>query len=182
MLETADSLKHIKVRFLFPDKEELGLIGSKGYIKNHGVSDVAGVVSFDMCGIGNAFGIWDIQDNLENSAIVRALQNAGTVLNVYNATHGPVPRYSSDHHEFFLKGVPAVGVTILPKEDESILRDYMANPYAFKWLSISNRPVIFQTYHKAEDRPDTVEPKALDITAQIIVKTITEFDQLMGSD
>jgi aminopeptidase S len=175
-LRASDPLKNIKVRFLFPDKEEIGLVGAQGYIKNHGVKNIVGVASFEMCGIGDAFGIWDIRGNLENSNIVKALQQAGKDLGVHNETHGPVPRYSSDHHRFFLKGVPAIGVTVLPKTDGQTLRDYIANPNAFKWVRTANRPIIFQTYHSPEDLPSTINPKALDMTARIIVETVKAFD------
>ncbi len=182
MLAGGDPLQHIKLRFLFPDMEELGLIGSRNYIKNQGVDDVIGVISFEMCGIGDAFGIWDVRDGLAASLPVRALQAAGDANNVYNATHGPVPRYSSDHHVFFLEGIPAVGVTMLPKTDETVLRDYIENPNAFKWISTSNRPTIFQTYHTAEDTPATLNPETLEMTARIIVSTAQELDRLAGEE
>lgn len=175
-LRASGPLENINVRFLFPDKEEVGLVGAQGYIENHGVENIVGVASFEMCGIGDAFGIWDIRGDLESSNIVKALQQAGKDVGVYNETHGPVPRYSSDHHRFFLKGVPAVGVTVLPKTDGQTLRDYIANPNAFKWVRTANRPIIFQTYHSPEDLPSTINPKALDMTARIIVETVKAFD------
>ncbi|MEH6526405.1 MAG: M28 family peptidase [Sneathiella sp.] len=178
MLRAAGPLKNINVRFLFPDKEEVGLIGTQGYIKNHGVENVLGVASFEMCGIGDAFGIWDLRDNLESSKIVKAIQQAGKDLGVHNETHGPVPRYSSDHHRFYLTGIPAVGVTVLPEADGQTLRDYIANPNAFRWIRTANRPTIFQTYHSPQDLPSTIDPKALDMTAHIIVETAKIFDQL----
>ncbi len=179
-LQASSPLENIRVRFLFPDKEEIGLIGTKGYIKNYGVENVVGMVSFDMCGIGDAFGIWDVTDDLENSLIVRSLQNAGEIEGIYNGTHGPVPRNSSDHAQFYLNGVPAVGVTVLPKSDEAVLRDYIRNPNAFKWLRVSNRPVIFQTYHTARDLPETIDPAALEMTSRLMVSTVKEFDRLVG--
>jgi len=178
MLRASDAPASIKVRFLFPDKEEIGLIGTKGYIRNHGVENIVGAISFDGCGIGDAYGIWDVRENLSDSVVVKALKKAGNIQGVYHAMHGPVPRYSSDHHEFFLNGVPSVGVTVLPKSDESILREYIANPNAFKWIRKSNRPVLFQTYHSPEDLPTTVEPKALDMTSRIMVETVKQFDLL----
>ncbi|MEH6477501.1 MAG: M28 family peptidase, partial [Sneathiella sp.] len=179
MLRASGSLKNINVRFLFPDKEEVGLIGTQGYIQNQGIENILGVASFEMCGIGDAFGIWDLRDNLERSKIVMALQQAGKDLGVHNETHGLVPRYSSDHHRFYLKGVPAVGVTVLPKTDGQTLRDYIANPNAFKWIRTANRPIIFQTYHSPEDLPSTIDPKALDMTARIIVETVRTFDAML---
>jgi hypothetical protein len=173
-------LGNIKVRFLFPDMEEMGLIGSEGYVKNHGVGDIIGMASFEMCGIGGAFGIWDIQDDLESSLIVKALQAAGEKEGIYNGTIGVIPRNSSDHRVFYREGIPSVGVTIIPESDEKLLREYIMDPNAFKWLSVKNRPRVFQTYHTDKDLPETLDPKALDIASQIIYRTVIEIDRLSG--
>jgi Peptidase family M28 len=182
MLEASGPFEHIKVRFLFTDMEEIGLLGANGYIKNHGVENILGVASFELCGIGDAFGIWDVHTELEATDVVGALQQAGTALGIYHGTHGPVPRNSSDHEPFFMKGIPAVAVTLLPKSDEEILRDYIDNPNGLKWLSTSNRPTIFQTYHTPNDRPLTISPKALKTAARIMTGMARKFDHIAGGN
>ena len=171
---------HVKVRFLFSDGEEAGLQGAKAYLDAHGADDVLGVASFELCGIGNAFGIWDVHGPAEGALIVRALVAAGEAENVYSAIHGYVPRFSSDHRVFADAGLPAVGVTVLPKPDEAVLREYVDNPNSFKWIFRFLRPTIFQTYHVPEDRPDTVQAEALEMTARIIFQTVKAFDRLAG--
>jgi len=186
-LRDVPPLKNIGVRFLFTDKEESqgngsknNLWGARAYIEQNAVDDLAGVVSFEMCGVGEAFGIWDVRDELGSSAIVKALQEAGKKENIYNGTIGVIPRNYSDHRAFYEQGIPSVGVTIIPKSDEKILREYIMNPNGFKWLNVSNRPKVFQTYHSEADVPETLEPVALELASRIIVRTIQEFDRLSG--
>ena len=77
--------------------------------------------------------------------------------------------------------IPAVGLTVLPREDEQILRDYVANPNGLRWLFRGNRPTIFQTYHTPEDSAATVDPAALEMTARIIARAVRLFDRAIAA-
>ncbi len=171
-LEKSGRLTGIKVRFLFSDGEEAGLQGARQYLAAHGNDNVLGVISLEMCGIGNAFGIWDVYGPAENSRIVRALVKAGRDENVYSGIHGIVPRFSSDHRVFADNGVPAVGVTVIPRADEKVLRDYISHPNRFKWVLRALRPIIFKTYHTAEDRPETISREALGMISRVIFRMV----------
>ncbi len=176
MLEQSGPLTEIRARFLFSDGEEAGLQGAKGYLASHGDDNVLGVVSLELCGIGNAIGIWDVYGTAKNSGIVRALGKAGRDENVYSGIHGVVPRFSSDHRVFAGKGIPAVGVTVIPRADEKALRDYIDHPNRFKWILRALRPTIFQTYHSSKDLPETVSGKALGMMSKIIFRTLRSLD------
>ena len=175
-------LQHIAVDFVFSDGEESGLRGARAFAAAHGTETLAGAASFEMCGIGNAFGIWDVTGKAKGSRIVRALQGAGAQRKIYNGTHGAVPRFGSDHRQFSRLGVPAVGVTILPREDETTLRDYVDHPNSLKWLFPFLRPTIFRTYHTADDRADTIDAAAIAMTARILTTAIVIFDKLAGEE
>ena len=190
LLVDSGPLNNITARFVFTDDEESGLLGAAahraGLARAGGTKlekdKVLGVISFEMCGVGDSFGIWDVEGPAENSAIVRALAQAGAELDIYNGTHGAVPRFGSDHRVFARAGIPAVGVTVLPREDEARLREYVENPNSLKWLFRFMRPAIFRTYHTAGDTPETIDPAALEMTARVIAATVRNLDRLAGSE
>ena len=171
---------HIKLVLLFSDLEEAALAGSRQYARSTDLSNVIGAISFDLCGIGDAVGIWDLRQEEASALIVRALMRASEQEGVYHSTHGPVARFSSDHISFFEKGVPGVGVTIVPREDEARLRAYVDNPNSIRWLIRYFRPRIFRTYHTSEDGPQTVAIPALDLARRVIVGTVRALDAPFG--
>ncbi len=164
--------EEISVRFLFTDGEESGLQGARHHAENQDLTHIFGVASFELCGIGDAFGVWDVVGPALGSPIVEALQKAGDNLKIYNGTHGAVPRFGSDHLAFSKKGLAAVGVTVLPQRDEDKLRSYVEDPNNPKWLLNFVRPTIFQTYHTSGDGPETIEQSALEMTTRLMLETI----------
>lgn len=162
----------LKLRFLFSDGEEAGLHGARHHADASDLSDFFGVVSFEMCGLGDAFGVWDVVGPAVDSPIVEALRRAGGNLGVYHGTHGAVPRFGSDHMAFSRKGLAAVGVTVLPREDEQSLRGYVADPNHPKWLLNFVRPTIFRTYHTSGDGPEIIQSDALNMTTRLMLETV----------
>lgn len=178
----AGAPKRIALKVVFFDDEENGLAGSRHYAATAAPDAIVGVVSLELCGIGDAFGIWDIDEGMEDSLIVRALRAAGKAEGVYAGVHGPVPRFSSDHWSFLERGVPAVGLTVLPRADESTLRAYVADPNSLRWLLRWMRPTIFRTYHTASDSAETVEASALVMVARVVARAVGEADRLIGEE
>ncbi len=176
----AGAPKRIALKVVFFDDEENGLAGSRHYAAGVVPDAIAGVVSLELCGIGDAFGIWDIHEGMEDSLIVRALRAASKAEGVYAGVHGPVPRFPSDHWSFLERGVPAVGLTVLPRADESALRAYVADPNSLRWLLRWMRPTIFRTYHTASDSAETVEAAALAMVARVVARAVGEADRLSG--
>lgn len=168
----------LKVRMIFFDGEERDLAGSRAYVEARDLAPIKGVISLELCGIGDAVGIWDIAEGLADSAVVEAIARAARAEGVYHGTHGPVPRFSSDHWPFQKRGIPAVGLTVLPRADEEVLRAYVADPNALRWLFRFMRPTIFQTYHSPADVSATIEPKALAMAARLVARTAAEFARL----
>lgn len=178
----AGALRHIALKVVFFDDEENGLMGSRHYAASVEPDAIAGVVSLELCGIGDAFGIWGIHEGMEDSLIVRALRAAGKAEGVYSGVHGPVPRFSSDHASFLERGIPAVGLTVLPRDDEATLRAYVADPNSLRWLFRWMRPTIFRAYHTASDRASTLEAAALAMVSRIVSRAVGEAERLIGGE
>ena len=181
----AGAPKRITLKVVFFDDEENGLMGSRDYAATAAPGTpnaIFGVVSLELCGIGDAFGIWDIHAGMEDSLIVRALRAAGKAEGIYSGVHGPVPRFSSDHASFLARGVPAVGLTVLPRADEATLRAYVTDPNSLRWLFRWMRPTIFRTYHTAADGAATVQAAALAMVARVIARAVGEAERLIGEE
>lgn len=180
LLAVGGRLDNVTARFLFTDDEEAGLRGAMAHLAGLDGARVLGVASFEMCGMGDSFGIWDVEGPAVNSAMVEALARAGAELDIYNGTHGAVPRFGSDHRVFARAGIAAVGVTVLARDDEARLREYVDSPNSLKWLFRFLRPAIFQAYHTAGDGPADIDPAALEMTARVMAATVRNFDRLAG--
>src|SRR6266542_2152327 len=50
-----------RVRFLFTACEELGYLGARAYVREIPLGGVAGVLSLELCGIGDALALWDVE-------------------------------------------------------------------------------------------------------------------------
>ncbi len=169
--------KNLRVRFIFSDGEEYGFVGAGAYRKEYGYENVVGVASFEMCGIGDAIGIWDVTGPAVDSKLVRALRLAADGLDAYHGIHGAVPRFGSDHRAFAGTDVAAVGVTLLPESDEETLRSYVDNPNNPVWALNFMRPIIFRTYHTLEDIAETIDPVAIELTTGLMVDTANILDR-----
>ena len=180
-LRRSPPLANVTIRFLFTDSEERGLRGSKAHASMIGSQTIAGAISLELCGIGDSVGIWDVHGPAVSSPVVVALEEGARTLGIYHGLHGRVPRYTSDHASFAAKNISSVGVTTLPRSDEDTLRDYVDHPDRVKWLIPWLRPRIFQSYHNASDAPDTIEPRALDMTARVVATMAVIFNQRIGT-
>ena len=171
---------NLTVRFLFFDHEESGRLGSKHYARSHDLGRFVGVASLELCGIGDALAVWDVRGPAENSLLVDAFAAAAEAEETYHGTHGAVPRYSSDHRSFADAGIPAIGITALPQEDEARLRDYVDHPDRWRWLIPWFRPTIFQNYHRPGDRARTVDSAAIDMVGRVIRRMVAIADERVG--
>ena len=49
----------VRVRLLFPACEELGYLGARVWVRDHGVGGIAGVLSLELPGVGDSLAVWD---------------------------------------------------------------------------------------------------------------------------
>src|SRR5437899_10241599 len=69
-----------RVRFLFTAAEERGYLGAREYVKRERLRDIAGVLSLELCGIGDALAVWDTPESGEPAflkSVAGALDTVG---------------------------------------------------------------------------------------------------------
>lgn len=159
----------LRVRFLFTGEEERGYLGARAWVKDRPLDAIAGVLSLELCGIGDSVAIWDAP---EDTAFTRRIGDAleGLGLRRDETWHqvGRIPVFGSDHRAFAPLGIPAYGLTIVPRAQAEALRQFVLNPGRSILGLVSRRPVPFDTYHTAGDAGRTLQAPALELTERAL--------------
>jgi hypothetical protein len=161
----ADPPQRLTVRFGFFGDEERGMLGSRVYARTAPLDALLGVVSLELCGIGDSLVLWDVTPATAETPLVQAWLAVVEALGyrrdeTYHLAE-PVPFFGSDHRPFADRGVAAVGFTVVPTAAVEDLRAFIYRGVRGILVPPSRRPPPFTTYHSKNDRPETVEPASL---------------------
>ena len=155
-----DPPRGLRVRFIIFDGEERTREGSRAYVRSRDMSDVIGVYSYELCGMGRRINVWDVvRPELRETEIFRALAAALEEARLPHVVRGRVGLASSDHESFMKLDprVPGFGVTILPDGVISQLRP-------------------FRHYHRPTDLAATLEEQAMQTMADLIHRTVRRLE------
>jgi len=164
-----------RVRFLFTAAEERGYLGAREYVKRERLRDIAGVLSLELCGIGDALAVWDTPESGEPAflkSVAGALDTVGLRRDEGYHFVGRIPVFGSDHRAFASAGIPAYGFTIVPFAEADALRQFVFSPVRSALRAMVRRPVPFDTYHTPRDGLATLEPSALARVARALTAVI----------
>ncbi len=168
-----DPPRSVRVRLLFTGGEEVGYLGARCYVKAEALEGVVGVLSLELCGIGDALAVWDAGPPLDRAPFLQAfagtLEGLGYKRDETYHVVGRIPVFGSDHRAFAPKGIPAFGLTVVPQAEAEELRQFIFNPLRSVFRQFVKRPRPFDTYHTSGDRSETLEPAALERTADALV-------------
>lgn len=163
----------LRVRFLFPACEEKGYLGTREYVRAVAPSGVIGVLSLELCGIGDTLAVWDAaEDTPFLRTVGGALGDLGLRRDESWHAVGRIPVFGSDHRAFAAAGVPAYGLTVIPAREADALRAFVLSPLRSAFVHGVRRPVPFDTYHTPNDRGTTLEPRALDLVTRALEAVI----------
>jgi Zn-dependent M28 family amino/carboxypeptidase len=151
-----------RVRLLFTAAEEIDYLGARVYVAEQSLEGVAGVLSLELCGIGDAVALWDAGARTPFlDAATAALEGAGLHADEGHHVVGRIPMFGSDHRAFAAAGIPAYGFTMVPVAHAESLRRFVLSPVRSTFRSLLHRPPPFHTYHTSGDTLDTLESPAL---------------------
>lgn len=164
-----------RVRFLFTAAEELWLLGARAYARDHALDGIAGVLSLELCGIGDALAIWDAgADTPFLASATGALESLGHRRDEGYHVVGRIPVFSSDHRVFAAAGIAAYGLSIVPFREAEALRRFVLSPVRSALRAIVHKPPPFDTYHTPRDAFATLEPSACAAVAAGLEAIIAE--------
>ena len=163
----------LRVRFLFPACEELGYLGARAYVREASTSGIVGVLSLELCGIGDSLAVWDTG---EETPFLRSVGGGLADLGLRRDEDwhqvGRIPVFGSDHRAFAAAGLPAYGLSVVPARQVDALRAFVLSPLRSTLMHLVRRPVPFDTYHTPLDRGTTLEKPALDLVARALTAVI----------
>lgn len=152
----------LRVRLLFPACEEVGYLGARAWVRDRPPADVVGVLSLELCGVGDALAVWDADEATPFlGRVCGALDGLG--LRAADDYHvvGRIPVFGSDHRAFAAAGVAAYGLTVVPRAEADALRAFVFRPVRSALGALVRRPPPFDTYHTAADSSAILSPSAL---------------------
>jgi hypothetical protein len=158
-----------RVRLLFTAAEELGYLGARAWVRDVPLGELDGVLSLELCGIGDTLALWDAADETPFLARVRAAFEAqGLARDEGYHQVGRIPVFGSDHRAFAAAGVPAYGLSAVPLAHADALRQFVLSPARSALMHLVRRPPPFDTYHTPGDSAATLQAPALALVSRAL--------------
>lgn len=147
----------VRVRIVWFDMEELGLIGSNRYVQRHAADRTVAMLNFDINAYGNTI-VFGPSERLENASLRRTFLQTCAAEEVACVGFPQMP--PGDDRSFVKAGVPTISVAILPAIEVHQLWLIMnAGPNG--GLAQDTRPPVLRTIHTAEDTPDKADEASM---------------------
>ena len=165
----------LRVRLLFTAAEERGYLGARAYVREMPLRQIAGVLSLELCGIGDSVAMWDTDGETEFlHRVSGALAGFGLRRDESYHVVGRIPVFGSDHRAFAALGIPAYGLSVMPFGQAEALRRFVLNPIRSVITHGVRRPPPFDTYHTSRDASSTLDPSALDLVVRSLTAIVSE--------
>ncbi len=139
----------VRVRIVWFDMEELGLVGSAHYVKQHASDRPAAMLNFDINGFGDTI-VFGPSVQLANAALRRKFVAACADENMACVGFPQMP--PGDDLNFVKAEVPTISIGIIPAVEAHQLW-LMMNAGAGSGLAPGTAPSIMRTIHTPDDVP-----------------------------
>lgn len=165
----------LRVRLLFTAEEERGYLGARAYVRDTPLNGIAGVLSLELCGIGDSLAVWDAGEETDFlRRVTGALAGLGLRRDEGYHVVGRIPVFGSDHRAFAAAGIPAYGLSAAPVAQAEALRRFVLSPVRSALLHAVRRPPPFDTYHTHRDASSTLEPHAIDLVTRALSAIVAD--------
>ena len=163
----AKPLQNYAVKAAFWDLEEIGLVGSKEYVKVRQASELPTVYfNFDIFGYGDTLWVYTTD---ENSTSSKALLDAGKSMSFPVTLAKKYP--PSDHLSFAAAKVETLGFALVGREEiEAILK-------VFAGEKPEKMPRIMSIIHSANDTADKIDANAAAKALPVVEQAIRNLDK-----
>jgi Zn-dependent M28 family amino/carboxypeptidase len=165
-------LKH-RLRIVFFDQEELGLLGAKAYAAGPDGKRVAAVINFDINGYGDTPFFADPKD----PALAKAVRHACLAAGEDCLAFGAYP--SSDHQAFRKIGVPETSISYLPAREAHQLWLFI-HAGKTSGLEAGFLPGVLGLIHTPNDTMAAVEPATVERAGELAVDLVKAADKMAG--
>jgi len=147
----------VRIRVVWFDMEELGLIGSAQYVKQHASDRIAAMLNFDINAYGNTI-VFGPAELKENAALRRTFVQTCATEDVACVGFAQMP--PGDDRSFVKAGLPTISVGIIPAVEAHQLW-LMLHAGASSGLAQGTAPSIMRAIHTAEDTPEKLSEETM---------------------
>jgi len=160
-----------KVDFCFFDQEEVGLIGSREFVRTYSDSSIhLAMINLDVEGMGDAVYVGPVgggDDDLLMPMLRTIARTAGYTL--YESPHYP----SSDHLSFAERSLENISVSIVPTSDVPLLIDAIQKGWK---IDPEKVPAVMKTMHTPRDSSIHVSPMSLSMSLEFVKTLLLSLD------
>jgi hypothetical protein len=164
-------LRH-RVRFVFFDMEELGLVGSKHFVDAADTTRIAAAVNVDVAGYGDTIAFGPTASG-RAGFLAPLLQQRCAAAEMSCLAFEKYP--ASDDLSFQAAGIPALSLAVVPAVEAHQMW-LMLNGGAMSGLAPGFVPRILRTIHTPEDRMDKLEPEAMVLACRVLRDLVLQID------
>jgi hypothetical protein len=163
----------VRVKIVWFDMEELGLIGSRQYVKQQGSERIVAMLNFDINAYGDTilFGPSERDDNL---TLRRSLLQTCAAQDIGCMRFAQMP--PGDDRSFVAAGVPTLSIGMLPAVEAHQLW-LMVNGGADSGLAQGVVPDVIQTIHTSADTSAKVNGEAMNRALRFVHALVTAVAQ-----
>ncbi|MNJ29172.1 Peptidase family M28 [compost metagenome] len=161
-----------RVRVLFFDQEELGLIGARKWIEAHGIADVAAVVNSDVAAYGDTL-MYGQNNGAQSAFVTRAVQELCAERAMQCVGFPVYP--PSDDRAFSAAGAPVVSLGF--QDEIGAHQMWLAfNGGEDNGLAEGFTPRVFRLIHSPQDAVDQVEGETIAVAGAVYAALIQKLD------
>ncbi|MEN5228610.1 M20/M25/M40 family metallo-hydrolase [Brevundimonas naejangsanensis] len=161
-----------RVRIIFFDQEELGLVGAKKWIEAHGVADVAAVVNSDIAAYGDTM-MYGQNNGPQSAFVTRAVQELCAERAMQCVGFPVYP--PSDDRAFSAAGAPVVSLGF--QDEVGAHQMWLAfNGGEANGLAEGFVPQVFRLIHSKDDAIEAVEGHTIDLAGRTYAALIQKLD------
>jgi hypothetical protein len=175
------------IRMIFFDDEEPTVhwfrpLGSTKYVEQYGIENLHAVIDLEMCGIGDAVGIWPL-NGIEDRPMVGQISDVLEHLQIPYDYGYKVPGFYADYEPFRKAGfLDAYCLTVFDWAERDLVRAFseashaelMARYVRWKTLKQPLVPKIFQHYHTSADCSEFISEDALAMMSNVVLELVKE--------
>lgn len=162
-------LKH-RLRVIFFDQEELGLLGARAYAAGADGKRVGAVINFDVNGYGDTPFFADPED----PALAKAVRHACLAAGEDCLAFGSYP--PSDHLAFRKLGVPETSVSYLPAREAHQMWLFL-HAGKTSGLEADFKPKVLGLIHTPSDTMEAIEPATVERAGALAVELVRAADR-----
>lgn len=161
-----------RIRIIFFDQEELGLIGAKKWIEAHGIANVAAVVNSDIAAYGDTM-MYGQNNGPQSAFVTRAVQELCAERAMQCVGFPVYP--PSDDRAFSAAGAPVVSLGF--QDEVGAHQMWLAfNGGEANGLAEGFVPQVFRLIHSKDDAMEAVEGEAVDLAGRTYATLIQKLD------